>query len=325
MVAAYCHGDRIGVQILKQSARLGCLRSAYALGIILRDFNKSLSESYLQFAISCNYLPACQELLTSQQVKDKFGELGPITLKQFFDPIGLYQLLSKCYLQSNGVRGVATSHCWNPCCGRWALKATQSNDGRTQQLRCPSKCLPPLEEEIEKMLLNLVQSNRIRSRSMKKKSNHHHNDSMMNSYKRTIKGKGCSSEGGIDNCTWEFDSSSDFEMSDVEDDDIDHDNDEDNINGEDEQEANRTNTTTNATIQQQQHEANTSNATSTSVAAVATMTKRNNENTHKRKGRSLRVSRMKMCSSCRRAKYCSKLCQVYDWRSGRHKLECQYL
>lgn len=36
-----------------------------------------------------------------------------------------------------------------------------------------------------------------------------------------------------------------------------------------------------------------------------------------------RVSRMKMCSSCRRAKYCSKLCQVYDWRSGRHKKECR--
>jgi hypothetical protein len=39
----------------------------------------------------------------------------------------------------------------------------------------------------------------------------------------------------------------------------------------------------------------------------------------------LRVSRMKMCSSCRRAKYCSKLCQVYDWRSGRHKMECQFI
>lgn len=39
----------------------------------------------------------------------------------------------------------------------------------------------------------------------------------------------------------------------------------------------------------------------------------------------LRVSRMKMCSRCSRAKYCSKLCQVYDWRSGRHKMECQFL
>jgi len=38
-----------------------------------------------------------------------------------------------------------------------------------------------------------------------------------------------------------------------------------------------------------------------------------------------RMSRMKMCSRCCRAKYCSKLCQVYDWRSGRHKMECQYL
>mmetsp|Transcript_39737 Transcript_39737/g.77657 ORF Transcript_39737/g.77657 Transcript_39737/m.77657 type:complete len:529 (-) Transcript_39737:162-1748(-) len=38
-----------------------------------------------------------------------------------------------------------------------------------------------------------------------------------------------------------------------------------------------------------------------------------------------RVSRMKMCSCCRRAKYCSKLCQVFDWRSGRHKMECQYI
>ncbi|KAL7510766.1 hypothetical protein ACHAXN_009802 [Cyclotella atomus] len=40
---------------------------------------------------------------------------------------------------------------------------------------------------------------------------------------------------------------------------------------------------------------------------------------------SMKVSRMKMCSSCRRAKYCSKLCQVYDWRSGRHKAECPFL
>jgi hypothetical protein len=38
-----------------------------------------------------------------------------------------------------------------------------------------------------------------------------------------------------------------------------------------------------------------------------------------------RVSRMKMCSRCCRAKYCSKLCQVYDLRSGRHKMECQFL
>lgn len=44
-----------------------------------------------------------------------------------------------------------------------------------------------------------------------------------------------------------------------------------------------------------------------------------------RGGRGNRVSRMKMCSRCCRAKYCSKLCQVYDWRSGRHKTECHFL
>jgi hypothetical protein len=37
------------------------------------------------------------------------------------------------------------------------------------------------------------------------------------------------------------------------------------------------------------------------------------------------ISRMKMCSRCCRAKYCSKLCQVYDWRSGRHRVECPHL
>lgn len=39
----------------------------------------------------------------------------------------------------------------------------------------------------------------------------------------------------------------------------------------------------------------------------------------------MKCARMKVCSSCRRAKYCSKICQVYDWRSERHKAECQFL
>jgi len=39
----------------------------------------------------------------------------------------------------------------------------------------------------------------------------------------------------------------------------------------------------------------------------------------------MKCARMKVCSSCRRAKYCSKLCQVHDWRSGHHKMECQYI
>jgi len=38
-----------------------------------------------------------------------------------------------------------------------------------------------------------------------------------------------------------------------------------------------------------------------------------------------KTSRMKMCGQCRKAKYCSKLCQVSDWRGGRHRKECNLL
>jgi len=219
MIAAYCHGDKIGVTLLKQNANKGCLRSAYTLGLILRDWDKKESESYLNRAIKVDYLPACQELLSSQAVKDKFGELDYHSLKSFFDPIALNRLLGRTYLQSAGVRGVSTSHCWNPCCGRWALKATQHNSSGPQ-LQFPSKYLPPLPPLLEASLLKLI------------------------------------------------------------DDDVD-------ANGK-------------------------KDAVEVSIPRP-------------RCERSFRVSRMKMCSSCRRAKYCSKLCQVYDWRSGQHKMECQYL
>jgi hypothetical protein len=214
MIAAYCHGDIIGVNILKQNSKNGCLRSAYTLGLILRDSDKKESANCLKRAIEKDYLPACQESLSSQAVKEKFGDLDYHTLKNFFDPIALNRLLGRSYLQSSGVRGVSTSHCWNPCCGRWALKATQNN-GRGPHLQCSSKYLPPISSNIEFTLLNLLDDE----------------------FK----------EGGEMRFPRPMDE------------------------------------------------------------------------------RSFRVSRMKMCSSCRRAKYCSKLCQVYDWRSGQHKMECQFL
>ena len=240
MIAAYCHGDRIGVTILKQTARKGCLRSAYALGLILRDCDKTESDKYLKGAIKDGYLPACQELLSSQAVKEQFGELGHTTLEKYFDPIALNRLLGHCYLHSSGIRTVATSHCWNPNCGRWALKATQSTDGRTAQLQCPSKCLPALTSHIEASLIQLVQNDQKKSKLI------------------------CGST-----------------------------------------------------------EASTNSSESSCEATDEEIT--NLGSTCETGRRSFRVSRMKMCSSCRRAKYCSKLCQVYDWRSGRHKMECQYL
>lgn len=56
-----------------------------------------------------------------------------------------------------------------------------------------------------------------------------------------------------------------------------------------------------------------------------TLERPSTNHSHNEDDTDLRVSRMKMCSRCCRAKYCSKLCQVYDWRSGRHKMECQFL
>ena len=31
------------------------------------------------------------------------------------------------------------------------------------------------------------------------------------------------------------------------------------------------------------------------------------------------------CIGCEKARYCSKFCQVFDLRSGRHKMECRYI
>lgn len=231
MIAAYCHGDKLGVTLLRQNANKGCFRSAYTLGLILRDCDKEESETYLQRAIAADYLPACQEILSSQTVKDKFGDLDCDTLRTFFDPISLNRLLGRIYLQSAGVRGVSTSHCWNPCCGRWALKATQ-NDARGPQLQYPSKYLPALSPDIEHALLQLVEE------------------------------EFCD-EGRVDVGTV------------------------DKMDGD--------------------------------------CNQRKPFLPRPKAERCFRVSRMKMCSSCRRAKYCSKLCQVYDWRSGQHKMECQYL
>ncbi len=156
---------------------------------------------------------------------------------------------------------MATSHCWNPCCGRWALKATQSNDGRAPQLQSPSKCLPAMASHVEASLLRLTQKERDRVKQQRRNN-----------------GANANACGGC---------------GDDEDDD-----------GED-----------------GFGEINGGSGSDDNDEEVVNLSANINENGR----RSFRVSRMKMCSSCRRAKYCSKLCQVYDWRSGRHKMECQYL
>ena len=69
----------------------------------------------------------------------------------------------------------------------------------------------------------------------------------------------------------------------------------------------------------------TANNTNTVEAHETTVRSERNACRSEASGFQMVCARMKVCSSCRRAKYCSKLCQVYDWRSDRHKVECQFI
>jgi len=260
MIVTYCYGDKIGVSLLKHTADRGCLRSAYALGLILRDSAKEDSDAFLGRAIESKFLPACQELFTSQQVKDMFGvgdnrDLDALTLKRYFDSAGLNRLLGRCYLQSSGVRRVQSSHCWNPMCGRWAFKATPYPHPQQRA----NRSLPPLAPHLEASLCSLL------PRSQQNCQNFMLNNTIADSFTDT----------GVCDIT----------------------------------------PTTHKT------KFITSGSEKLDFSAASTCDGPINKCTHK----PFRVSRMKMCSQCRRAKYCSKLCQVYDWRSGRHKVECRFL
>ncbi len=279
MIAAYCYGDKVGVTILRQNAKRGCLRSSYTLSLILRDCNKEEADTYLRKAVEVHYLPACQELLTSQEVKERFGDLDYKSLQQFFDPIALNRLLGRTYLQSSGVRGVSTSHCWNPNCGRWALKATTATNrsgggANGPQLQFSSKYLPPLPPHLEACLLKLVED-------------FDQEEQFSNGLGgvRRLRRRSASNSFPVGGVCMEVNA----DMS---------------ANGDD-----------------NHHGSSCATATATDAANSQYA----NRVPRSPSERSFRVSRMKMCSSCRRAKYCSKLCQVYDWRSGQHKMECQYL
>lgn len=266
MIVTYCYGDKIGVSLLKRTANRGCLRSAYALGLILRDSAKEESEYYLGRAIDSKFLPACQELFTSQQVKEMFGvgdnrDLDALTLKRYFDSVGLNRLLGRCYLQSSGVRRVQSSHCWNPMCGRWAFKATPYPHPNVQQRG--NRSLPPLAPHLEASLSSLL------PRSQQNCQNF-----MLNSH--------ADSFTDTDTCG-----------------------------------INTTTSKPNFTF--------TSGSEKLDFSAASTCYPTCDDPISKSNHKPFRVSRMKMCSQCRRAKYCSKLCQVYDWRSGRHKVECRFL
>jgi hypothetical protein len=81
----------------------------------------------MNLAASKGYLPALQEILPAREMKERFGEPDADELRRHLDPVGLNRLLLRDYVNSHELRGMNTSHCWNPLCGKWAYKASSTN------------------------------------------------------------------------------------------------------------------------------------------------------------------------------------------------------
>lgn len=199
---------------------------------------------YMNLAASTGYLPALQELLPAWEMKERFGEPDADELRRHLDPACLNRLLLRDYVESAELRGLNTSHCWNPLCGKWAYKATNTNN--TVRIIQPPPGAYDLEGESEPTVAQVA-------------------GTFISN--RQIVGMGGSRE----------------------------------TPGSDRIPRRPT----------RQHA-----PTCRSIKAMAWK---------QGSAKVDRVSRMKMCSRCCRAKYCSKLCQVYDWRSSQHKMECQFL
>ncbi|KAG7353584.1 MYND finger domain containing protein [Nitzschia inconspicua] len=128
IVKTYCYQDlKNGILMLKMASSQGYNRSSYTLGIILRDALPDEASKYMNLAAASGYLPALQEILPAREMKERFGEPNAEELRSHLDPIGLNRLLLRDYVNSPELRGLNTSHCWNPLCGKWAYKASNTN------------------------------------------------------------------------------------------------------------------------------------------------------------------------------------------------------
>jgi MYND finger len=265
VVKCYCYQDlKNGIRMLKMAASHGYDRSSYTLGIILRDSLPDDAAQYMHQAASAGYLPALQEILPAREMKERFGEPNADELRRNLDPIGLNRLLLRDYVNSSELRGMNTSHCWNPLCGKWAYKASSTNTFlRMRRSAGTSAPMYDVDEHMEPPSYD---------------DQGHSSSPNVVAGNRPVVGM-----------------------------------------------VNNNNITENVRqpvgVLQRLHERlhhskSKSSASKTTIQAMAW--KAGDVEVD-------RVSRMKMCSRCCRAKYCSKLCQVYDWRSSQHKMECQFL
>jgi len=255
IVKCYCYQDlKNGVLMLKMASSHGFVRSSYTLGIILRDALPSEAAQFMNLAASTGYLPALQELLPAREMKERFGEPNADELRRHLDPNCLNRLLLRDYVDSAELRGLNTSHCWNPLCGKWAYKATNAN--AAVRMRRPWGFAYDLDIEADPPIDQPI-----------------------------VPSTGGRSVAGL-------------------------------VEG---------NAPVNTERNRTPHPVPSDVASA--APAVATPPPSSLQAMAWREGdiKVDRVSRMKMCSRCCRAKYCSKLCQVYDWRSSQHKMECQFL
>jgi len=251
------------------------------------------SDYYLNLATSLGYAPAWQEKLTAAEMRAQFGDLDAGKLVQYLDPPCLNKLLGRHYLECQRARKHQMSHCWNPLCGWWAYKKLMVENFRMQQRRGRHHHL-------------IARLRELRGGVIEPNNNNNNED------RNAGAAEGAAARHDV------------FEP----------------VNAHD-----------NAGIRQQYLGATCRAETQPCQREVfsiesllpqpAAETKPDADdsaeptpleklrsalrNRSRLSGHGLKVSRMKMCSSCRRAKYCSKLCQVYDWRSGKHKMECQFL
>jgi len=297
MIRTYCHDSvsnsfHSGLAILDHAAKLGDARSCYSLGLILRDGCKAWSANLLNTACGLNYLPACQEILSTGDNKDRFGDLSAATLEKFMDPGGLNRLLKQFYLNSADIRVAQTSHCWNPHCGRWAFKASNRPTLGTNHvvISTPSNVSPQETWHLRNNDMSVSDNNAKKESASKNAllsfSSIPDIDSALDSILLQNKVELYSSPFASTLFATPFDDSG-------------------------------ISTSSSPFVSPSQ---------STSYSEFKCFSQQNSsEEGEEDLVKMNRVSRMKMCSSCRRAKYCSKLCQVYDWRSGRHRAECHFL
>jgi len=155
VVKCYCYQDlKNGILMLKMASSRGFVRSSYTLGIILRDALPEDASNFMNTAASKGFFPALQEILSAREMKDRFGEPNADELRRHLDSVGLNRLLLRDYVNSAELRGMNTSHCWNPLCGKWAYKASSvsANSDPSLRMRSPNGLTAPTYDVDEHML-----------------------------------------------------------------------------------------------------------------------------------------------------------------------------